>query len=48
MGKNDRYVTRHPVGWSVQKPGPERASSIHDTQRAAKQRANEIVGNLGG
>lgn len=48
MGKNDRYVTRHPEGWSVQKPGAARASSVHDTQRDAEQRAKEIVGNLGG
>lgn len=46
--KNDRYVTRHPEGWSVQKPAAERASSVHDTQRDAEQRAKEIVGNLGG
>ncbi len=48
MGKNDRYVTRHPEGWSVQKPGAERASSVHDTQHEAEQRAKEIVGNPGG
>jgi hypothetical protein len=48
MPKNDRYVTRHSEGWSVRKPGAERASSVHDTQRDAEQRAKEIVGNLGG
>jgi hypothetical protein len=48
MEKNDRYVTRHPEGWAVQKPGAERASSVHDTQRGAEERAKEIVGNLGG
>ncbi|MEX0803262.1 MAG: DUF2188 domain-containing protein [Candidatus Binatia bacterium] len=48
MSKHDRYVTKHPEGWSVQKPGAERASSVHDTQRDAEQRAKEIVGNLGG
>lgn len=48
MGKNDRYVTRHPGGWSVRKSGAERASSVHGTQRDAEQRAKEIVGNLGG
>ena len=48
MSKHDRYVTRHPEEWSVQKPGAERASSVHDTQRDAEQRAKEIVGNLGG
>jgi Uncharacterized protein conserved in bacteria (DUF2188) len=48
MAKNERYVTRHPDGWSVQKPGAERASSVHNTQGEAEKRAKEIVGNLGG
>jgi hypothetical protein len=48
MGKNDRYVTRHPEGWPVQKPGAERASSVHPTQGKAEERAKEIVSNLGG
>ena len=48
MPKNDRYVTRHPDGWAVKKPGAERASSLHDTQREAEGRAKEIVSHLGG
>lgn len=48
MGKNDRYVTKHPEGWAVRKPGGERASSVHPTQRGAEQRAKGIVGRLGG
>ena len=48
MAKNDRYVTKHPDGWAVKKPGSERSSSIHQTQLEAEKRAKEIVGNLGG
>ena len=48
MGKNDRYVTHHEDGWAVKKPGAERFSSIHDTQRKAEFRAKKIVENLGG
>lgn len=48
MGKNERYVTKHPDGWAVKAPHSERASSVYDTQREAEQRAKEIVGNLGG
>lgn len=49
MGKNnDRYVVKHEDGWAVKKPGADRASSIHDTQRAAEQAAKEIVSNMGG
>ena len=49
MGKNnDRYVVKHEDGWAVKKPGANRASSIHDTQRAAERAAKEIVSNMGG
>lgn len=48
MPKNDRYVVRHEEGWAVKKPGAERASSVHDTQKEAEKRAKEIVTNLGG
>ncbi|MAT94116.1 MAG: hypothetical protein CME59_16160 [Halioglobus sp.] len=48
MSKNDRYVTKHPAGWAVKKPGADRASSVHGTQKEAEGRAKEIVGNLGG
>ena len=44
----DRYVTKHHKGWAVQKPGGERASSVHSTQRAAEQAAKQTVRNLGG
>jgi len=48
MTKNDRYVTKHPDGWAVKKPGAERASNVYGTQREAEHRAKDIVGNLGG
>lgn len=48
MRKNDRYVVNHDNGWAVKKPGAERSSSLHDTQREAEQAAKEIVSNLGG
>jgi len=49
VGKNDRHVTPKPEGgWDVRKPGASRASSHHDTQAEAIDRAREIVGNEGG
>lgn len=45
---NDRYVVKHEDGWAVKKPGADRASSIHDTQREAERAAKEIVSNQGG
>lgn len=45
---NDRYVVKHEDGWAVKKPGADRASSIHDTQREAERAAKEIVSNRGG
>ena len=48
MTKNDRYVTRHPEGWAVRKGGADRASSVHDTQKAAEHQAKDTVRNLGG
>ncbi|WP_292532915.1 DUF2188 domain-containing protein [Methylocystis sp.] len=48
MPKNDRYVVRHEDEWAVKKPGTERASSIHGTQKEAESRAKDIVSGLGG
>lgn len=48
MAKNDRYVVRHPQGWAVKAPGAERASSVHETQKAAEQAAKQTVRNNGG
>mgnify|MGYP001559982794 CR=1 FL=1 len=45
---NDRYVVKHEDGWTVKKPGADRASSIHETQRDAERAAKEIVSNRGG
>lgn len=47
--RNERHVTPNPDGgWDVVKPGASRASSHHDTQAQASDRAREIVGNSGG
>lgn len=43
-----RHVVRRGDDWVVKKPGASRASSRHDTQREADQRAAEILGNVGG
>jgi hypothetical protein len=49
MAPERRHVVPNPDGgWDVKKPGAERASSHHDTQRQAEQRAKEILGNVGG
>ena len=45
---NDRYVVKHDDGWAVKKPGADRASSVHDTQREAERAAKDTVRNLGG
>lgn len=49
MAKNDRHVVKNPDGgWDVKKEHAQRASSHHDTQSAAQDRAKEIVHNAGG
>ena len=49
MASNRRHVVpSERGGWDVQKPGADRASSHHQTQREAEQRAKQIVGNSGG
>jgi hypothetical protein len=49
MGKEERHVVKNPDGgWDVKKPGADRASSHHDTQAQAEERAKEILGNVGG
>jgi hypothetical protein len=48
-GRNERHVTPgDDGGWDVEKPGANRASSHHDTQAEAINRAREIVHNSGG
>ena len=47
--RNERHVVPNPEGgWDVEAPGARRASSHHDTQADAIDRAREIVGNSGG
>ena len=49
MGNEERHVVPNPGGgWDVKKPGADRASSHHETQSQAEQRAKEILGNAGG
>lgn len=48
MPKEQRHVVRDDDDWVVKKPGAERVSSRHDTQREADQRAAEILRNAGG
>jgi hypothetical protein len=49
MVRNERHVVPNPAGgWDVKKPGVSRASSHHDTQAAAEQRAKEILARSGG
>jgi len=45
---SDRYVVRHENGWAVRNPGGGRASSVHDTQAQAIDRARKIIRNDGG
>lgn len=46
---NNRHVVHNPDGgWNVKAPGADRASSHHDTQTEAIDRAREIVQNVGG
>ena len=44
----DRYVVKHPKGWTVRSPVGKRASSVHSTQREAEQTAKQTVRDLGG
>ena len=48
MAEEQRHVVRDGNQWVVKKPGAERVSSRHDTQREADQRAAEILRNAGG
>lgn len=41
----DQHVVPHPEGWAVKPAGGDRASSVHDTQREAIDRAREIARN---
>lgn len=49
MGREIRHVVPSSKGgWDVKAPESDRASSHHETQSQAEQRAKEIVGNSGG
>jgi hypothetical protein len=49
MSKNDRIVYRRDDGkWVNEKLGADRASSLHDTQGGAVDRAREQLGGSGG
>lgn len=49
MTRNNRHIVANPGGgWDVKAPGAERASTHHDTQSDAIDRAREIVHNAGG
>lgn len=48
MGENRHVVPNPDGGWDVKAPGADRASSHHETQRDAEQRAKQIVHNHGG
>lgn len=48
-GPNRRSVTPNGNGWwAVHRPGAARASSIHETQREAADRAREALRSSGG
>ncbi|MBK9585889.1 MAG: DUF2188 domain-containing protein [Alphaproteobacteria bacterium] len=47
MGKNDRYVVKHPDGWAVKGAG-QKASGVFDKQSDAEKSAKDVVRNLGG
>jgi hypothetical protein len=45
---NKRTVTPRSDGWSVEKPGASRASSVHPTQQQAIDAARRTLSNSGG
>lgn len=47
MSMKNQHVVPHPDGWAVKPEGGERASSVHDTQAEAIERAREIARNQG-
>lgn len=44
MGKN-QHVVKHGDDWAVKGEGNSKASSLHDTQKAAIEAAKEIAKN---
>ena len=47
MARRGQHVVPHPQGWAVKVEGGKRASSVHETQKEAIDRAREIAGNQG-
>ena len=47
MTKRDQHVVPHPDGWAVKAAGGKKASSVHETQREAIDRARSITQNQG-
>jgi hypothetical protein len=47
MARRGQHVVPHPEGWAVKVEGGKRASSVHQTQREAIDRAREIASNQG-
>lgn len=45
---NRRTVSPRGSDWAVQAPGASRASSVHDTQKAAQDAARNTLRNSGG
>jgi hypothetical protein len=45
---NKRTVTPHKDGWSIEKPGATRASSVHRTQKEAVDAARDSLKKAGG
>lgn len=43
--KRNQHVVPHKDGWAVKPAGGDRASSVHDTQREAIDRARDIAQN---
>ena len=47
MVKRNQHVVPHDRGWAVKPAGGSRASSVHETQREAIDRARGIARNQG-
>ena len=45
MTKRNQHVVRHSEGWAVRGSGSVRATSVHDTQKAAISAARNIAKN---
>ncbi len=47
MTKKNQHVTPRPAGWAVKGEGNARASSVHPTQKEAREVAREAAINQG-